>query len=167
VSATRTKESPSGELEALQEWPVRTVAVLTTLDDVGPHAIPVSAPVRAGDHRILLSLRHDRDSLTRLREHPRVAITILAAKNVAFTARGEAHIVQAAMSTSPDFAAVEIEVDEIDDHRQPAFVVEAGVDRRWLDTTERDALGQRVRSLTAMAAEPAFSPGAENRRQAR
>src|SRR5262245_60299088 len=33
----------------LPEWPARTIAVLATVDD-GPHAIPVSAPVRADDH---------------------------------------------------------------------------------------------------------------------
>jgi len=53
---------------ALPEWPPRTIAVLVTTDDHdAPHAIPVSAPVRAGDHAILLSLARTRGSLARLR----------------------------------------------------------------------------------------------------
>jgi len=42
-------------------------------------------------------------------------------------------------------------VEEIDDHRQPAFEVEAGVDRGWLDESEREAPGQRIRALTELA----------------
>jgi Pyridoxamine 5'-phosphate oxidase len=154
MSATGTTESASTAATpgTLPEWPVRTIAILATLGDDGPHAIPVSAPVRAGDRRILLNLHRTRDSLQRLRERSAVAVTILAAGNIAFTARGAAHIIQEPMSTAPDYAAVAIDVEQIDDHRQPAFELEAGVDRRWLDETERDALGQRVRSLSDLAA---------------
>ena len=134
----------------LPDFPTRTIAVLATVDD-GPHAIPVSAPVRAGDRRILLSLHNTRGSLARIRRRPAVALTVLSAENVAFTARGHAHIVEESMPVSPSYAAVAIEVEHVDDHRQPGFVVEAGVDRRWLDETERDALGERVRALTRLA----------------
>lgn len=152
MSATQTTESSTAAAGALPEWPGRTIAILTTLGRDDPHAIPVSAPVRAGDHRVLLSLHRTRDSLQRLRERPRVAITILAPENVAFTARGPAHVIQEPMSTAPDYAAIAIDVERIDDHRQPAFQVQAGPDRGWLDETERDALRQRVRSLTELAA---------------
>jgi hypothetical protein len=138
-------------VKSLPKWPVRTIAILATLGDDGPHAIPISAPVPAGDHRILLNLHRTRDSLQRLREHPQVALTILAADNIAFTARGSARIVQEPMSSAPDYAAIAIDVERIDDHRQPAFQVQAGIDRRWVDETEREALGQRIRSLTEMS----------------
>lgn len=137
----------------LPDWPTRTIAILATLGDAGPHAIPVSAPVRAGNRRILLSLHRTRESLRRLRDSPRVAITILAGDNTAFTARGPAHISQEPMPTAPDYVAVAIDVEQIDDHRQPSFRVEAGVDRRWLDERERDALGQRVRALAELTQE--------------
>jgi hypothetical protein len=149
VSPKQTTESAAAG-EALPEWPTRTIALLATVDD-GPHAIPVSAPVRAGDRRILLSLHRSRGSLSRLRRRPQVALAVLTAGNVAFTARGTARIVQESMAAAPDYAAVAIEVDQIDDHRQGEFLIEAGVDRRWLDEGERDALGERVRSLTALA----------------
>jgi hypothetical protein len=138
--------SAHGESPVLPEWPTRTVAVLATIGD-GPHAIPVSAPVRDGDRRILLSLHNTRGSLARIRRRPEVALMVLTEGDIAFTARGRALIVEESMAVSPSYAAVAIEVEHIDDHRQSAFVVEAGVDRRWLDEAERDALGARVRAL--------------------
>jgi len=133
-------------LDALPEWPGRVVGVLATVSG-GPFAIPVSAPVRAGDRRILVNLRRDRGSLARLREEPRVALLLLAEGNIAFTARGRA----SAEELTEDYCAVTIEVDEIDDHRQAAFVVESGPDRRWVDDDERQALGERVAALRSLA----------------
>ena len=136
---------------ALPVWPARTIAVLTTVDGDRPHAIPVSAPVRAGDHRVLISLHESRDSLSRLRTHPQVALAILTGENTAFTARGRAEIVQEPMSVAPDYVAVAIDVEEIDDHRQPGFLVDSGIGRQWLDDGEREALGRRVNALAALA----------------
>jgi hypothetical protein len=154
MTAIRTTEATADGLGELPEWPSRTIAILSTLGGEQPHAIPVSAPIRSGDRRILLNLHRSRDSLGRLREYPRVALTILAAGNVAFTARGAAHIIQEPMVGAPDYAAIAIDVEHIDDHRQPAFEVQAGVDRCWIEESERNALGQRVRSLTELAAMP-------------
>ena len=140
-------------LEMLPEWPIRSIAVLATVDqELAPRAIPVSAPLRVGGNRIRLSLHRGRGSLARLRERPRVALTVLAAGDIALTARGRARVIQEAMAAAPDYAAVEIDVDDIDDHRQAEFVVEAGVDRRWLNDDARQALGQRVRALEALDA---------------
>ena len=82
----------------------------------GPQAIPVSAPLRSGDRRILLSLHRTRGSLTRLRGRPEVALAVLAGENVAFTARGQARVVQEQLEGSPDYAAVAIDVEHVDDH---------------------------------------------------
>jgi Pyridoxamine 5'-phosphate oxidase len=130
----------------LPEWPTRTIAVLATLGD-GPFAIPVSAPVRGGEDRILLGLRRTRGSLGRLRERPQVALIFLAEGNVAFTARGRARVVEEPMAVDPDYAAVAIDVQAVDDHRQEGFLVDSGVGRRWVEEAERDALGKRVRAL--------------------
>ena len=73
-----------------------------------------------------------------------MALLVLAAGNLAFTARGTSRINQEEMDNAPDYAVVEIDVEEIDDRRQEAFVVESGNDRRWLDHSERQALGRRV-----------------------
>jgi hypothetical protein len=136
-------------LETLPEWPGRTIAILSTVDP-DPYAIPISAPQRVGDRRILFNLRHDRGSLDRLRRCQQVAITLLTEGDIAFTARGRARIVEESMASGPDYAAVAVDVEHIDDHRQPAFTVEAGVDRRWVDEGEQRALRARVEALQGL-----------------
>ena len=74
---------------------------------------------------------------------------MLAEGDVAFTARGRATIVDEPMAVDPDYAAVAIDVEHVDDHRQPAFTVTAGVDRDWVDRAEQQRLGARVGQLTS------------------
>lgn len=137
-------------LERLPEWPLKTVAVLATLAD-GPHAIPVSAPIRAGDHQILLSLQRDRGSLARIRAQPKVALLVLAEGNVAVRAHGRARLASERLAGSPDYVAVAIDVESVHDHRQPSFRVESGIGRTWIDEGEQAALGQRVEALRHLA----------------
>jgi hypothetical protein len=138
------------QLEELPQWPARTIAFLVTVDEL-PHAIPVSAPVRADAKRVLLSLKRTRNSLARLRRRPQVALTLLAAEDVAFTANGTAQVLEEPMAVAPDYAAVEILVASVEDHRQAEFAVEAGPDRRWREDSEKQALGRRVKALAALA----------------
>jgi hypothetical protein len=138
---------PAVAVAILPQWPQRTVAVLSTVDE-GVHAIPVSAPVRAGDRRILLSLHRSRDTLGRIRRWPEVALTFLAEDDLAFTARGRATIAEEPMAVDPEYVAVAIEVARVDDHRQPAFRVTTGIDREWVDETARTRLAARVRALS-------------------
>jgi hypothetical protein len=62
------------------------------------------------------------------------------------------------MAGAPDYAAVAIDVDHIDDHRQTEFLVESGVGREWLDEDERRALGERVAVLRELAGGGAGAP---------
>ena len=80
-----------------------------------------------------------------------VELTILAEGNIALTARGRARIVQEPMATAHDYAAVAMDVHDIDDHRQAEFLVESGVDRHWVDKDERRALGERLAALRELA----------------
>jgi hypothetical protein len=121
----------------------------------------VSAPQRTEDGRILLGLRRDRGSLARLRRQPQVALTILAEGDIALTARGRARVVQEPMAAAPDYAAVAIDVHAIDDHRQAAFAVDSGVDRRWVDEFEQRALRKRVEALNELAAGDAAPSGSQ------
>src|SRR5215471_19120765 len=144
-SRRRPRASRAGD-GTLPDWPPRTVAVLSTVDE-DVHAIPISAPVRADDRAILLSLHRSRDTLGRIRRWPEVALTFLAEGDVAFTARGRATVLEEPMAVDAEYAAVAIAVDHVDDHRQPSFRVTAGVDREWVDESARAALSARVRAL--------------------
>src|SRR5690349_14061359 len=97
----RASSAGDGTVLGLPPWPQRTVAVLSTVDE-DVHAIPVSAPVRAGDRAILLSLHRSRDTLGRIRRWPEVALTFLAEGDVAFTARGRATVVEDPMAIDPE-----------------------------------------------------------------
>jgi hypothetical protein len=123
----------------LPDWPAGTVAVLATAG-APPHAIPVSTAVRAGPRKVLLALARTRASLARLRADPRCALTVLAA-DLAFTAHGRAAIVQDPMAVAESVVAVAIDVDDVQDHADPRFRIDAGVTWRWVDAeaAERDA----------------------------
>jgi oxalate decarboxylase len=134
------------ELAALPAWPAATIAMLSTVDG-GPYTIPVTAPLRAGDRRILFSLKHGRGSLARLRERPQVALLVVAADDVAFTARGAAHVVEEDVPGAPGFAAVALDVEHIDDHRQAAMAVDAGVGVHWTHEDQQQVLREHLGAL--------------------
>ena len=133
--------------DVLPEWDPGTVAILATQGD-GPHAIPVSTGVRAGDRRVVLALALRRESLANLREDPRCALTILAAGDVAITAYGRATILEDPMAISDRVAAVAVDVERIQDHGQPRFEVQAGVRWRWTDA-EAEARDAEIRAALA------------------
>jgi hypothetical protein len=140
-------------MDVLPEWEEGTVAVLCTIGDE-PHAIPVSTAVRAGPRRILLALALGRRSLALLRARPRVALTILA-QDVALTVDCIASIRQEPMEAHDGVAAVALDVESFQDHRQPRFVMEEPVRWRWVDDDAREA-DERVRAgLRALAAQDA------------
>jgi hypothetical protein len=119
----------------LPEWPDGTVATLST--GAGePHAIPVSTIVRAGDRAALFVLARRRESLQRLREDPRCAMTILA-KGLAFTAIGRAAVLDAEISDR--VVAVRLDVERVQDHSQPTFEILEGVRWRWTDDAAEQA----------------------------
>jgi len=134
----------------LPAWSPGTVAILST--GAGwPHAIPVSTGVRAGDRRVVLALARRRESLARLREDPRCALTILAAGDVAVTAHARATIVEEPMAISDRVAAVCLDVEALQDHGQPRFAIDEGVRWHWTDEEAR-ARDEEIRgALGALA----------------
>jgi hypothetical protein len=139
-------------LDELPEWEPGTVAVLST-GGGRPHAIPVSTGVRAGDARVLIALAVRRESLARLREEPRCALTIMGAGNIALTAHARATIVQDPMEVADDVAAVCLDVEEIQDHTQPRFEIESSVTWRWCDLEARERDIAIRAALTELAGE--------------
>jgi flavin reductase (DIM6/NTAB) family NADH-FMN oxidoreductase RutF len=135
-------------LTELPAWEPGTAAVLCTAGAEGaPHAIPVSTALRAGPRTILLALAPRRASLANLRARPAAALCVLGA-GVAFTAEGTARV---AAEEVAGITAVRLDVDRVDDHRQPAFAIEAAVAWRWTDerAAQRDA--EVRRALQALA----------------
>lgn len=121
----------------LPDWPSGTVTILATMGD-SPRAIPVSAALRAGPKRVLLGLAAGRGSLARLRAEPRVALAVIS-RGVAMTLYGTAKVIDEALVEG--VAAVEIQVDELQEHDRPTFEIEAGISWRWTDSAAgiRDA----------------------------
>ena len=85
---------PTPSSRCFPTWPDGTVTVLST-GGGAPHAIPVSTAVRSGPRHVHFALALRRESLARLREDPRCALTVLA-KGVAVTALGTATMVEEA-----------------------------------------------------------------------
>ena len=96
-----------------------------------PHAIPVSTIVRADDATVVFVLARRRESLARLREDPRCALTILAA-GVSVTAIGRAIEVDA--DVPGNVVAMRMDVERVQDHAQPTFEILEAVRWRWTDT---------------------------------
>ena len=99
-------------MERLPEWERGTPAVLCV---AGPHPIPITAYLRAGDHRVLMALGRERETLRRLREDPSVALLLMSA-GLAFTAHGRARVVAEQLEATDTVVAVELEVDRIQNH---------------------------------------------------
>ena len=95
----------------LPHWPAGSAAVLCV---AGPHPIPVSTAVRAGDDRLVFALGGRREALARLREDPTAALCLMA-EGVAFTAHGHAAPVREPMEVGP-MVAVELRVERVQDH---------------------------------------------------
>ena len=143
-------QQQSPKRRPLPEWPQKTIAVLSTQNEE-VHAIPITAPLRIGDRQILLRLKRCRESLARLREHPKVALTIFGKGNLAFTARGPARVVQEPMLGAPMFAVVAIDVENIDDHRQREFAVDSGVSLDWTNEQTEQFLQEHLNALREVA----------------
>ncbi len=117
-------------MERLPIWAPGTTGVLCP---VGPHPIPVSTAIRAGDRRILMALGREREALRRLREDPAAAFCLLG-EGVAFTAHGRAAVVAEELKSADTVVPVALEVERIQDHlADERTEILDGVRWRWID----------------------------------
>ena len=122
-------------MTTLPEWPQGTPGVLCV---AGPHAIPVSTAVRAGDRSLLLALGRGRETLARLREDPSVAFCLLG-PGLAFSAYGRAQVVAEELEAAP-VTAVAVQVDRVQDHLADGRTeLLDGARWRWSDERAREA----------------------------
>jgi hypothetical protein len=123
-------------VERLPHWERGTPAVLCA---AGPHPIPVSTAVRAGEDRIMLALGSQREALRRLRADPRAALCVLG-RGVAFTAHGEATVVAEELEAADTVVAVELRVERVQDHLADGRTeMLDGARWRWCDESYADA----------------------------
>jgi hypothetical protein len=99
-------------MERLPAWERGTPAVLCV---AGPHPIPITAFLRTGDDRVLIALGRRRETLSRLREEPSVAL-LLMGEGLAFTAHGRARVIAEELEVTDTVVAVELRVDRIQNH---------------------------------------------------
>jgi hypothetical protein len=136
-------------MDVLPVWPPGTAAVLCV---TGPHAIPVSTPVRAGDHRVLLTLGGRRETLRRLRDQDPAAALCVMARGLAFTAKGRARVVQEGVEAAPSLVVVELTVDELVDHLADGrTAMEGSAPWSWLDPKAAESDPKIRAELKALA----------------
>ena len=124
-------------MDFLPSWPPGTAAVLCVS---GPHAIPVSTAIRAGDRRVLLALGGKRETLRRLREEGPSAALCVMAEGLAFTAKGQAAVIREGVEAAPALVVVELAVREVVDHLADGRTEMQGPPAwRWLDQKAADA----------------------------
>lgn len=134
----------------LPEWPAGTVTFLAT-GAGAPHVIPVSAALRAGDARIVFALAPRRTSLQRLRDTPRVALSILAAGDIALSAEGDARVVAEPLPGAENVVGVELVVERVHEHGNRHFAITDGVQWHWSDEESKRRDAQVRAALAALA----------------
>ena len=126
------------------------MTILATAGET-PHAIPVSAAVRAGPTRVLVALARGRESLARLRATGPVALAVIA-PGMAVTAHGHAAVIDEQLVEG--VAAVAIDVDRVQDHGRSSFEIESGVGWRWTDPEAAARDAEVTAALARLAQRP-------------
>ena len=134
-------------MNVLPEWAQGTLGVLCV---AGPHAVPVSTAVRAGDRRVLLALGQGRETLARLRDDASAALCLLG-EGLAFTAYGSARVLREELAVAR-VAAVELEVEHVQDHLADGRTeMLDGARWRWSDERAMEAELRVVAELRRLA----------------
>jgi hypothetical protein len=142
-------------VEGLPSWERGTPGVLCV---AGPHPIPVTTIVRAGDDRVLFALGRERETLRRLRADPRSALCVLG-KGIAFTAHGEARVVREELAAADTVVAVELRVERVQDHLADGRTeMLDGAPWRWTDERHGEAEDAIVAELRRLGRPPGGSP---------
>ena len=136
-------------MERLPEWERGTPAVLCV---AGPHPIPITAYLRAGDDRVLLALGRKRETLSRLREDPAVAL-LLMGEGLAFTAHGHARVMAEELEATDTVVAVEVMVERLQNHLADGRTeMLDGVRWRWCAEEHGEAEDAILAELEELAA---------------
>lgn len=135
--------------------PEGQVGILATVGAEGPVPVPVSALHRLDAERLLVALARRRASLTRLREDPRVGMS-LSGPSFSLTLVGRASVLADPLPGAEAVAGILVVVERAWDARGLATEVTAGIDWRW---TEEAAAARHAGVLAALADLARTSPG--------
>jgi hypothetical protein len=134
-------------MERLPEWERGTPAVLCV---AGPHAIPISTAVRAGDDRVRFALGRERETLRRVRGDEAAALLVMG-KGLAFTAYGRAVVVAERLEVAETVVAVELRVSRVQDHLADGRTeMVDGARWRWTDEQLADSEPKIVAELARL-----------------
>ena len=146
-------------MEGLPSWERGTPGVLCV---DGPHAIPVTTIVRAGDDRVLFSLGRERETLRRLRGEPRVALCVLG-KGIAFTAHGYAYELGDEIQAVDTVVPVELRVENVQDHlADERTEMLDGARWRWTEEKHGEAEDAIVAELKRLGQQSGGSPAGDS-----
>jgi flavin reductase (DIM6/NTAB) family NADH-FMN oxidoreductase RutF len=132
---------------SIPELPEGIVAVLATVGEAGPVAIPVSALLRSGPDRLLFALAGTRASVARLRADPRAAAS-LNGPRMSLCVEGVARLAADPLPGAERMVAFELAAHRIRDARGPATEVDEGIRWRW---TSEEAAERHAAVMAALA----------------
>ena len=131
----------------LPRWDQGTPGVLCVS---GPHAIPVSTAVWAGDARLLFVLGRRRETLRRLRKDPQAAFCLLG-EGLAVTAHGSACVIREELEAAR-VVGLELVIEGVQDHLADGRTeMVDGARWRWTDDRSREEEPRIVAELRALA----------------
>ncbi len=104
------------------------VVMVTVSRDGMPNAAPMALMAAPDPHRVLVSVSTWHDTYQNVKETGKVALSVMASGDRAFTVKGPARVVQETTQVSDKMSVIEIEVQEVKDDVSPAARVNNGVE---------------------------------------
>jgi flavin reductase (DIM6/NTAB) family NADH-FMN oxidoreductase RutF len=118
--------------EVLAAWQkpgrvISPVAIVATVDPDGrPRTAPFGSVKAATPRRLLLFTWHKHDTYANLCRDGRVSVCLVS-PDVAVSVRGRARVVREQMEHDPDFATLEIAIEEVKNDMVYRIVIDSGI----------------------------------------
>lgn len=118
----------TGEQMALLNSRRLCVVMVTVTRDGQPNAAPMALVAAPDPHRVLVSVSTLHETYQNVKETGKVALSVMASGDRAFTVKGPARVVQDTTRASDKMSVVEVEVREVKDDVSPVARVNSGVE---------------------------------------
>lgn len=118
----------AGRITDLLRPPSPCVVIVATVDaEGGPHTAPFGSCLAVAADRLRFGCSRSHDTYDHVRGDGRVTIVVCAPPDIAVSIRGRASVVVESMSTDPDGAVIEVEIDEVKDDWRRGPVLRTGL----------------------------------------